>query len=242
MKKRLFFTLLVICTLSGLLITACHQGNKNNEPAHTEDLLPQMEGTFYEFFSDQGANAAKWNTLWLAEAEKFTGKEKAADAVTTMKNKCEGTVIGAEAITKFGEYGNDNMDFSKPYQFDCHFKQGVYQFVFKGHTISATDKKGNLLFLHTYYLLEKDHHTGVEIYKSKDGNQDEFTYFLLYPDTPSTTHHIEFRYGFDKNALKLLRKGKYAYWMAAGIRANNDADCKAAIKLFVKENLAGKEK
>ena len=108
---------------------------------------------------------------------------------------------------------------------------------FKGRRITGIDASGSRVFSHTYSLVGKDKAFGAEFYKRDDGNRDEFTYFMLLPDTPADTYHIELRYGSNIEALKNMRMGKYAYWMIGAVRAGNDADCAAAIKLYVEENL-----
>ena len=70
----------------------------------------------------------------------------------------------------------------------------------------------------------------------------QFTYICLSPDTPATTWHIEFRYGSDLAALQQYMKGQYAYWLAAGIDANADAETiDNVIALFCTENLSVEE-
>ena len=80
---------------------------------------------------------------------------------------------------------------------------------------------------------------GLYIYKSDDGNSEEFTYFFIAPDTMETTWHIEFRYGSDLEALKSYDTGKYAYWLASGISTDyTQSDAENVINLFCTENLS----
>lgn len=70
----------------------------------------------------------------------------------------------------------------------------------------------------------------------------DFTYFFFRDDTMETTYHIEFRYGGDLAALQQYMKGQYAYWLAAGIDANADAETiDNVIALFCTENLSAEE-
>ena len=64
----------------------------------------------------------------------------------------------------------------------------------------------------------------------------------MRPDSPSETHHIEFRYGSDKEQLTQLMTGKYAYWKASGVREGHEDEYKNSIILFVGENLGAEEK
>ena len=80
-----------------------------------------------------------------------------------------------------------------------------------------------------------------EVYQATDDAGD-FTYFFFRDDTMETTYHIEFRYGSDLAALQQYMKGRYAYWLAAGIDANADAETiDSVIALFCTENLSAEE-
>ena len=80
------------------------------------------------------------------------------------------------------------------------------------------------------------------LYETADEDAGTFRCFLLLPDTPSTTWHIEFRYGSDAEAMTLYDKGPLAYWLAAGIPADRDQQMiENVIHLFCEENLAGME-
>ena len=204
MKKNFLLSVVLLCMV-GLMAMAGSPVGKAKMVKKPTQRQVKVEGTYVAFFSDNGANASKWDSLWLAEAAKYVGKEKASEAVAKMKNKCNGTCIGSEAVRKFGAFANDNKDYSGTFQFDCRFKHGVDQLTFKGRRITGVDASGSRVFSHT--------------------------------DTPADTYHIELRYGSNIEALKNMRMGKYAYWMIGAVRAGNDADCAAAIKLYVEENL-----
>lgn len=53
------------------------------------------------------------------------------------------------------------------------------------------------------------------------------------------TLHIEFRYGSDKAQLSQMMDGKYAFWMAAGVRKGHEDEWRKGIVLFVDERLKG---
>ena len=103
--------------------------------------------------------------------------------------------------------------------------------------ISGADATGKELFSGTY------HYDGMAgdlyVFKSDDASAESFMYFAFLPDTPDSTHHIEFRYGPDNADFGEWMAGEYAYWMAAGIPVDHTRslveDC---IKLFCDENLA----
>ena len=79
----------------------------------------------------------------------------------------------------------------------------------------------------------------LTIFKTDDENSGEFKYFAMCDDTPSTTYHIEFRYGSDVDELEQMYSGDYAYWLAAGIPTSADETMISnVIALFCAENLA----
>lgn len=105
--------------------------------------------------------------------------------------------------------------------------------------IKGLAASGKELFSHEYVFDSYNADYDFYFFKSKDGNQDEFSCFAMRSDTPASTHHIEFRYGTDIESLSEFCTGKYAYWMAAGVLENSDKEQQESIRLFVKENTAG---
>ena len=197
-----------------------------------EDFLKSLEGTYIELFSSETCLNPQYDTLWKSEARKYVGEEKADDAIRQLVGGCQGTRTGKESVEYFKQHGG--------MQFCCHFLQGVGKITFKGNQISAVDKEGKKLFSHKYRFVGKDAE-GNYIYESKSGQTDEFRYFWMRPDSPAETHHIEFRYGSDKDLLTQLMTGKYAYWMASGVREGHEEEWKQSISLFIGENLGAKE-
>ncbi len=161
-----------------------------------------------------------------------------------------GTVYGQEAVDKYEK----NPDATA---FDCQFTQNIVNLTFNGTEITGTDASGKQVFRHAYKCIG-NYNIGEEIgrddfggfvMQSLDNNEDEFKYFLILPDTPDSTYHIEFRYGSDLDALQKYSSGKYAYWLAAGIPTSamhetsndigkNDSTLRNVIALFCTENLS----
>lgn len=197
-----------------------------------EAFLKTLKGTYIELFSSETCLNPKYDALWKSEATKFVGEAKADEAVEQLVGGCQGTRTGEEVVAYYKQHGG--------MQFCCRFLQGVSKFAFAGNRISGYDEAGKKLFSHKYHFVEKDAE-GNYIYESNDKQADEFRYFWMRPDSPSETHHIEFRYGSDKLQLTLLMTGKYAYWMASGVRQGYEEEWKQSILLFVSENLGGKE-
>ena len=127
MKKNFLLSVVLLCMV-GLMAMAGSPVGKAKMVKKPTQRQAKVEGTYVAFFSDNGANASKWDSLWLAEAAKYVGKEKASEAVAKMKNKCNGTCIGSEAVRKFGAFANDNKD----YRSRCKWLTCVLAYLFFG--------------------------------------------------------------------------------------------------------------
>lgn len=196
------------------------------------DFLKSIKGNYIELFSSTTCLNHKYDNLWKSEAAKYVGVANAADAVRKLAGECQGTRTGEDAVAYYRQYGG--------MQFCCAFMQGVERLSLNGSHITGYDGNGKRLFTHKYHFIETDNN-GSRIYESDDRQNDEFRYFWFRPDTPAETHHIEFRYGSDKQQLTQLMEGKYAYWMASGVREGHEEEWQKSIMLFVEENLGAKE-
>lgn len=196
------------------------------------DFLNGLKGTYIELFSKQTCLNPKYDALWKNEATKYVGEANANAAIQQLVGGCQGTRVGEEAVAYFKEH--------EGVQFCCAFQHGVKKFTINGNRISGFDEQGKKLFLHKYHFVEKDAN-GSYIYESDKRQDDEFRYFWFRPDSPAETYHIEFRYGSDKHQLMQLVQGKYAYWMASGVREAHEDEWQKSIILFVGENLGAKE-
>ena len=174
----------------------------------------------------------------LEDVKPFVGEEAAAETADMLKSACAGTIYGQEAVDAYGDGSNGA-------QFDCFFINGVSQFVFDGADISGLDENGEEVFSHTYSFAGDFSIAGMMdgfLYETDDEDAGDFRYFLMMPDTPASTYHIEFRYGGDKEDLAQYNEGSLAYWLAAGILADRDERMVTdVIDLFCSENLAGME-
>lgn len=201
-------------------------------PAGGEELLSALSGEYEELFTvicDE-----KYDQLWL-DACAPLGDDMAPAAAEMLKAACTGTIYGQEAVDAYGD-GSDGA------YFDCYFINGVSRFVFDGSAISGLDADGNEVFSHEYAYVSEFSLGGMMngfLYETADEDAGEFKYFLMMPDTPATTYHIEFRYGSDLEALAEYNTGAYAYWLAAGIPTDRDEKLvEDVIALFCEENLA----
>ena len=195
-------------------------------------FLKSLNGTYIELFSSETCLNPVLSAVWHTEAAKYVDEDKADEAVRQLISGCQGTITGKQAVSTYAN--------GKAFKFCCAFLQGVGKITFKGNRISGVDKQGKRLFSHKYHFVEKDSE-GNYIYESNDKNNDEFRFFWMRPDSPSETYHIEFRYGSDKEQLTQLMTGKYAYWMASGVREGHEDEYKNSIILFVGENRGAKE-
>lgn len=194
-------------------------------------LICNLDGTYTPLFDTLYAD--EYSSVWTDACAAVVGDEGAEDAAAMLKGFCAGSIYGEDAVSAYA-------DSPESAQFYCGFAEGASEITFDEGTVSGIDKDGNELFSHEYEFCGYDETNGFYEYKTTDDNEDEFTYFCLFPDTPASTFHIEFRYGSDLDELTNYTDGKYAYWMASGILKNSDEDMiRNAIELFSTENLAG---
>lgn len=200
--------------------------------AQGEAYLKSLQGTYIELFTETTCLNPQYAALWHNEAAKYVGEAQADGAVKQLTSACLGTKTGEEAVRYYAQNGG--------MQFCCAFMQGVQKFVFKGDRIAGYDADGKKVFSHKYSFVEQDAE-GNYLFESTDRQADEFCYFWFRSDSPAETYHIEFRYGSDRSQLGQLMGGKYAYWMASGVRENRSDEWEKSIVLFVGENLGGGE-
>ncbi len=166
-----------------------------------------------------------------------------APSLAESKPDCLQTISGENGTT----YSN---------LFDCWYLNDVKSFTMNGDEITinkldGTSETHKYRCIGTYQIGADETMTwggetfcpafDCEVYQATDEAGD-FTYFFFRDDTMETTYHIEFRYGSDLAALQQYMKGQYAYWLAAGIDANADAETiDNVIALFCTENLSVEE-
>lgn len=199
---------------------------------NASQLLEDVSGKYDELFTV--ICDPKYDQLWLDDCSAIVGEEAAETSAEMLKSACTGTIYGEEAVSVFGD-GSQGM------QFDCFFINDVDQFIFDGNHISGLDENGEELFGYDYTYTQELSLGGMMdgyLYETDAEDAGEFRYFLMMPDTPESTYHIEFRYGSDTDALSRYNEGAYAYWLAAGIPADYDEQMvEDVIDLFVRENL-----
>ena len=212
--------------------TAQEAATGSDDETEAAALLENIKGTYEPLFPV--ITKLEYDQLWLDPCIAVVGEEAAPQIAEMLKAACNGTIYGQEAIDAFGDGSNGA-------QFDCLFINGVSTITFDGATISGTDESGNQVFSHEYTYVGKLSLAGMMegyLYETADEDAGEFKYFYMMPDTPSTTFHLEFRYGSNVDDLARYNEGPYAYWLAAGFPVDADADTvKNVIELFCLENM-----
>lgn len=225
--KKLASLMLVLVMMMGAMALA-----EGDDAATAAQLLEDVKGTYEALFPVITDPA--YDQIWLDACASVVGEEMAEAVAQPLKDACNGTIYGEEAIKAYGD-GSEGM------QFDCLFINGVDRITFDGETISGT-LEGEEVFSHKYTYVSPLSLGGMMngyLYQTEDEDAGEFTYFFMMPDTPATTYHLEFRYGSDVDALTQYAEGPYAYWLAAGFTVDADEEMiKNVITLFCTENLA----
>ena len=224
MNRKFFaIVLAVLCLLSSFCFAETADG----------DYLNSISGTYVELFPVLSMD--EYHSAWLEATAPLVGEENAEAATELLLSMCMAEPYGTEAAEKY-EADPDSM------AFNCYFLGGVDKFIMDGNVITGVDKNGETVFTHAYQPMDLENENGFIFYQSEDADSGEFTYFAFSPDTMETTYHLEFRYAEDVNDLQSWFEGNYAYWNAAAIAENCNAETVInAINLFAAENLSGEE-
>lgn len=222
MKRKLAVLVLAVACL----LTSVGYGENT-------DYLASISGTYVELFPVLSQEA--YRSDWLEATTPLVGEENAEAATDMLLSMCMAETYGDAAAEKYAA-DPDSM------AFNCYFLGGVAKFVMDGDSITGLDAQGQTVFSHNYQLMDVKNENGFIFYQSTDADSGEFTYFAFSPDTMESTYHLEFRYAEDIADLQSWFEGNYAYWNAAGIAEDCDAQTvKNCIELFATENLSGEE-
>lgn len=186
----------------------------------------------------------KYNPMWEKYCAAVVGEDNAESTVASLKGSISSSYYGQEAIDHIAETGVA--------AFDCWYINNAAQFTFKDDTAvirltDGTESTHTYEYLGQYYVgkgetlnwggVEMDPSFPCDVYKSTD-EAGEFNYFFFRDDTMDSTYHIEFRYGSDLDELQGYFKGKYAYWLSAGMdSAADEKTIDNCISLFCLENM-----
>ena len=203
-----------------------------------DNFLSKIVGEYQPLF--EGATYNKeYDHYWNDYTAAVVGKSAMPDTVAYLKSSVGGDKYGPDA---------------NPAQFFCGFI-GAEKISFggtDGKTVTFTGSDG-VQVTHEYAFVEnsaaKGTYQGMEmamdgyLYQATDDVNDEYEYLLMFPDTPDTTYHLEFRYGPTKEEVTDLLGGARGYWVASAIETKalteaNEETLQNVISLFVVENLA----
>ena len=203
-----------------------------------EAFLARIIGTYQPLFEGATLNA-EYDHYWHDYAAAVVGAVAADDAVAAIKAS-----VGAKGYGAQAEAPN----------FFCGFTGGVKTIAFGGEdgkTVTYTKEDGTAAVFH-YTFVKEASATGMYgeyemvmdgyLYEAQEADAGMFRYLLMFPDTPDTTFHLEFRYAETEADVCSLVEGPYAYWVGGAIAADaleeEDEDTlQKVISLFVVENV-----
>ncbi|MBR1722572.1 MAG: hypothetical protein IJ727_08870, partial [Treponema sp.] len=186
-----------------------------------------------------------YDSVWLKYITPLVGEDKAEETAKMLKSS-----ISAPT------YGKNVSSGQTSFNCELHPEDTILTFAASDEKLTLSDGTNNYSYeyLGISYMGKNDDWNSLfpgmipegesfsyecAVYKAKEENAGEYKYLLLLPDTPEETYHIEFRYGSNINDLQKALTGEYAFWLAAGIPQDADADMiDSVIKLFVTENLS----
>ena len=227
--------------VSGLSVqsSVAAEAETTQTEAGGKDFLKNVLGEYQPLFEGTTFDT-KYDKYWHDYTAAVLGESMADPGVQMLKKSIGGSTYGANA----GE------------TFFCGFTEDVTKITFGGEDgtdISFTKKDGSTI-KHKYAFVKDADAVGAtaegkemkmsgHLYKTEDKDAGEFTYVFMCPDTPSSTYHLEFRYGDTEENILKLTDGKYKNWLAAGFPTSalsdpNEELLKKVIALFVIENVS----
>ena len=202
-----------------------------------EDFLTQIIGAYQPLFEGATFNE-EYDHYWHDYAAAVVGAAAAEEAVASIKASVGAQSYGAEADAP---------------NFFCGFTGGVTAITFggaDGKTVTYARQDGSTTIHYTFVkeASAKGMYGDFEmamagyLYEAQEADAGMFKYLLMFPDTPDTTFHLEFRYAETEADVCNLLDGPCAYWVAGAIASSalTEADedtLQKAISLFVVENL-----
>ena len=202
-----------------------------------EDFLARIIGDYQPLFEGTTLNS-EYDHYWHDYAAAVVGDTAADETVAYVKSTINAQGYGAQADAP---------------NFFCGFTGGVKTISFGGEdgkTVTYTDEDGSTT-IHYTFLKEAsasgmygDFEMAMDgyLYEAQEPDAGMFRYLLMFPDTPDTTFHLEFRYAETESDVCNLVDGPCAYWVGAAIASSaleeeNEDTLQNVISLFVVENL-----
>ena len=231
--------MLAVVAAAILMLTAVETAVQAEEAVTGDTFLAQIAGDYQPLFEGATLNP-EYDHYWHDYAAAVVGASAADDVVAYVKSSINAPGYGEQAAAP---------------NFYCGFIDDVASITFGGEdgkTITYTKADGtNATYTYTFVRdgvakgTYGEHEMAMEgyLYKAQEENAGVFQYLLMFPDTPATTYHLEFRYGDTEENVENLLEGPYAYWVGSAIQASalaeeNEDTLQSVISLFVVENLA----
>lgn len=204
-----------------------------------ETFLSKVIGEYQPLFEGAILNS-EYDHYWHDYTAAVVGESAADDTVAYVKGSINAPGYGENAT---------------PPNFFCGFTNDVASVTFGGEdgkTVTFTKTDGTSV-THTYAFVKDASATGKYgeydmampgyLYRAQEAPADEFQFLLMFPDTPESTFHLEFRYAGTEADAENLLDGPYGYWVGSAIQTSalteeNEETLQNVISLFVVENLA----
>ena len=234
-KQWILVVFIIAAMLISLVPLKVHAEEGGSEG---ENFLSNIIGEYQPLFEGATFNQ-EYDHYWHDYAAAVVGASAADETVAYLKYSIGGDKYGPEA---------------DPNSFFCGFidAEKISFGGEDGRTVTFLKPDGTSV-THEYVFVKEAAATGTYgeysmemngyLYQAADENNDGFEYLLMFPDTPDTTYHLEFRYAPTEEEVTSLTSGAYAYWVGSAIPTyalteENEATLQNVISLFVVENLA----
>ena len=231
--------MLAVVAAAILMLTAVGTAVQAEEAVTGDTFLAQIVGDYQPLFEGATLNP-EYDHYWHDYAAAVVGASTADDVVAYVKSSINAPGYGEQAAAP---------------NFYCGFIDDVTAISFGGEdgkTVTYTKADGTSA-TYTYSFVRDgaakgtygEYEMAMEgfLYKAQEEDAGVFQYLLMFPDTPATTYHLEFRYGDTEENVENLLEGPYAYWVGSAIQSSalaeeNEDTLQSVISLFVVENLA----
>ena len=195
--------MLAILAAAVLMMTAAPAGcpAQAEETITGDTFLSQIIGTYLPLFEGATLNH-EYDHYWHDYAAAVVGASTADDVVAYVKSSINAPGYGEQATAP---------------NFYCGFIDDVTAITFGGEdgkTVTYTMANGSSA-TYTYAFVRDGAARGTYgeyemamdgyLYQAQEEHAGVFQYLLMFPDTPATTYHLEFRYGdTEENVENLL--------------------------------------
>ena len=208
--------MLAVVAAAILMLTAVGTAVQAEETVTGDTFLVQLVGDYQPLFEGATLNP-EYDHYWHDYAAAVVGASAADDVVAYVKSSINAPGYGEQAAAP---------------NFYCGFIDDVTTITFGGEdgkTVTYTKADGTSA-TYTYTFVRDgaakgtygEYEMAMEgfLYKAQEENAGVFQYLLMFPDTPATTYHLEFRYSDTEENVENLLEGPYAYWVGSAIQSS----------------------